>query len=168
MDSVPPSVVFFKHAHGTYPTMPSRKQNFMATHRLLEGGCCSIQVHSFLVPDPFCGREQGQTLWGETLGLRRFPLACPLPSLLSEAMTCQGDPSLGVHSFLPPSLPSSLPSFLFSFFPSFSNTNTYNKPKGFATTIPILWRRQWHPTSVLLPGKSHGQRSLVGCSPWGR
>ena len=29
-------------------------------------------------------------------------------------------------------------------------------------------RRQWHPTSVLLPGKSQGQRSLVGCSPWGR
>ena len=27
-------------------------------------------------------------------------------------------------------------------------------------------RRQWHPTPVLLPGKSHGQRSLVGCSPW--
>ena len=30
------------------------------------------------------------------------------------------------------------------------------------------WRRQWHPTPVLLPGKSHGQRSLVGCSPWDR
>ena len=29
------------------------------------------------------------------------------------------------------------------------------------------WRRQWHPASVLLPGKSHGRRSLVGCSPWG-
>ena len=29
-------------------------------------------------------------------------------------------------------------------------------------------RRQWHPTTVLLPGKSHGWRSLVGCSPWGR
>ena len=28
-------------------------------------------------------------------------------------------------------------------------------------------RRQWHPTLVLLPGKSHGWRSLVGCSPWG-
>ena len=28
-------------------------------------------------------------------------------------------------------------------------------------------RRQWHPTPVLLPGKSHGQKSLVGCSPWG-
>ena len=40
--------------------------------------------------------------------------------------------------------------------------------------IYFLWnyrwltrRRQWHPTPVLLPGKSHGQRSLVGCSPWG-
>ena len=29
-------------------------------------------------------------------------------------------------------------------------------------------RRQWHPTPVLLPGKSHGRRSLVGCSLWGR
>ena len=31
----------------------------------------------------------------------------------------------------------------------------------------ISWRRQWHPTPVLLPGKSHGPRSLVGYSPWG-
>ena len=29
------------------------------------------------------------------------------------------------------------------------------------------WRRQWHPAPVLLPGKSHGWRSLVGCSPRG-
>ena len=29
-------------------------------------------------------------------------------------------------------------------------------------------RRQWHPTPVLLPWKSYGPRSLVGCSPWGR
>ena len=34
--------------------------------------------------------------------------------------------------------------------------------------MDIYWRRQWHPTQVLLPGKSHGQRSLEGCSPWGR
>ena len=34
--------------------------------------------------------------------------------------------------------------------------------------IGHLWRRQWHPTPALLPGKSHGRRSLVGCSPWGR
>ena len=38
--------------------------------------------------------------------------------------------------------------------------------KGMA--IHSSWRRQWHPTLVLLPGKSHGWRSLVGCSPWGR
>ena len=32
----------------------------------------------------------------------------------------------------------------------------------------ICRRRQWHPTPVLLPGKSYGQRILVGCRPWGR
>ena len=32
----------------------------------------------------------------------------------------------------------------------------------------FVWRRRWYPTPVLLPGKSHGPRSLVGCSPWGR
>ena len=31
-----------------------------------------------------------------------------------------------------------------------------------------LQRRQWQPTPVLLPGKSHGWRSLVDCGPWGR
>ena len=31
----------------------------------------------------------------------------------------------------------------------------------------ILWRRKWQPTLVFLPGKSHGQRSLAGYSPWG-
>ena len=34
-------------------------------------------------------------------------------------------------------------------------------------TALIYRRRQWHPTPVLWPGKSHGRRSLVGCSPWG-
>ena len=38
--------------------------------------------------------------------------------------------------------------------------------------IWVTWamrgRRQWQPTPVLLPGKPHGRRSLVGCSPWGR
>ena len=37
-----------------------------------------------------------------------------------------------------------------------------NELMPFAAT----WR-QWHPTPVFLPGKSQGQRSLVGCSPWG-
>ena len=36
-----------------------------------------------------------------------------------------------------------------------------------AVVIVGQQRRRWHPTPVLLPGKSHGWRSLVGCSPWG-
>ena len=35
-------------------------------------------------------------------------------------------------------------------------------------TMKCRRRRQWQPTPVLLPGKSHDRRSLVGCSPWGR
>ena len=35
------------------------------------------------------------------------------------------------------------------------------------SSVPLR-RRQWHPTPVLLPGKSHGRRSLEGWSPWGR
>ena len=41
------------------------------------------------------------------------------------------------------------------------NTRVYHMP------CMKIRRRQWHPTPVLLPGKSHRQRSLVGCSPWG-
>ena len=38
----------------------------------------------------------------------------------------------------------------------------------FSITLSLLHRRRrWHPTPVLLPGKSHGWRSLVGCSPCG-
>ena len=42
------------------------------------------------------------------------------------------------------------------------------KRRGFNPWIgKIPWRREWHPTPVFLPGKFHGQRSLVGYSPWG-
>ena len=33
--------------------------------------------------------------------------------------------------------------------------------------VPHIGRRQWQPTPVFLPGKFHGRRNLVGCSPWG-
>ena len=39
--------------------------------------------------------------------------------------------------------------------------------EGFVTNCNQTGRRQWQPTPVLLPGESHGWRSLVGCSPWG-
>ena len=38
----------------------------------------------------------------------------------------------------------------------------------YSSLFLLTWRRRWHPTPVLLPGKSYGRRSLVGCSPWGR
>ena len=37
-----------------------------------------------------------------------------------------------------------------------------------SSTVLSWQKRQWHPTPAFLPGKSHGRRSLVGCSPWGR
>ena len=42
-----------------------------------------------------------------------------------------------------------------------------NWPPNSRNLVLYTWRKQWHPTPVLLPGKSHGRRSLVGCSPWG-
>ena len=39
------------------------------------------------------------------------------------------------------------------------------RPK-FSPWVGKIWRRKWQPTPVLLPGKFHGQRSLVGYSPW--
>ena len=38
---------------------------------------------------------------------------------------------------------------------------------GFILKPDRARRRQWHPTPALLPGKSHGRRSLESCSPWG-
>jgi len=43
------------------------------------------------------------------------------------------------------------------------------KRQGFDPWVQkIPWRREWQPTPVFLPGESHGQRILVGYSPWGR
>ena len=52
--------------------------------------------------------------------------------------------------------------------PKFSLNSLLKQLESLRLTADYLRRRQWHPTPVLLPGKSHGQRSLVGCSPWGR
>ena len=49
------------------------------------------------------------------------------------------------------------------------NVNSAKVEKSWHKWIKVTegWRRQWHPTPALLPGKSHGRRSLVGCRPWG-
>ena len=43
----------------------------------------------------------------------------------------------------------------------------YPFSRGFSQPRNRIWRRQWQPTPVLLPGKSHEWRSLEGYSPWG-
>ena len=53
-------------------------------------------------------------------------------------------------------------SFLFALILIFILSNTVN----IITNVNVR-RRQWQPTPILLPGKSHGWRSLVDCSPWG-
>ena len=56
---------------------------------------------------------------------------------------------------------------LLSFENSFYILDSRSLSDGWLVNI-FSRRRQWHPTPVLLPGKSHGRRSLEGCSPWGR
>ena len=41
------------------------------------------------------------------------------------------------------------------------------KPRFNSWAQKIPWRRKWQSTPALLPGKSHGRRSLIGYSPWG-
>ena len=78
------------------------------------------------------------------------------------------------YSCLPPHC---LPNFYFSFksqskcclLEVFSDCHRIKRiPLYCIVPCTMLRRRQWHPTPVLLPGKSHGRRSLEGCSPWGR
>ena len=60
-------------------------------------------------------------------------------------------------------IPDSTVSGALSRWPQLANERPYYlPPQG------CCQRRKWHPTPVLLPGKSHGRRSLIGCSPWGR
>ena len=41
-------------------------------------------------------------------------------------------------------------------------------PNQLVIYVWVYFGVQWHPTPVLLLGKSHGRRSLLGCNPWGR
>ena len=85
-----------------------------------------------------------------------------------------------IHSFRPPSVPHKhwtafYPYKLVYIFWSCANEisqQIYPFAFGFfhtsLTMLTFIYARHWHPTPVLLPGNSHGRRSLIGCSPWGR
>ena len=67
--------------------------------------------------------------------------------------------------------PNMLGSVLYTGFPGGSVVESACQCKklGFDPWVgKILQGRKWQPTPVFLPGKSHGQRSLIGYSPWGR
>jgi len=49
---------------------------------------------------------------------------------------------------------------------SLASTNILSDSMNLTILSTLYWRRWWHPTPVFLPGKSHGRRSLVVCSPW--
>ena len=89
-------------------------------------------------------------------------------------------PQLWLHSHLSPGLLPTLNSCDISGAPGWADRwkrRCSRPPPPFSQDAPLpsfagpqagRRRRQWHPIPVLLPGKSHGWRSLVGCSPWGR
>ena len=64
-------------------------------------------------------------------------------------------------------LPSTLSVLVTLHYPHYLVTHAIVFAVSIAPTA-LWWRRPWQPTPVLLPGKSHGWRILVGCSPWGR
>ena len=60
------------------------------------------------------------------------------------------------------------PTFSLSFFTFIKRLFSSSSLTAIRVGSSAYRRGQWHPTPVLLPGKSHGWSSLVGCSPWGR
>ena len=92
----------------------------------------------------------------------RSALPFPSPGDLPNPEIEPGSPVLQADSLLsePPRKSNSIvPSYFQKF-----NTHDFILSHRYPFTPPM----QWHPTPVLLPRKSHGRRSLVGCSPWGR
>ena len=69
-------------------------------------------------------------------------------------------------SILAPSLENSMDCIVHGVSESQIQLSNFHTSQSDLNTSSVTWRRQWHPTPVLLPGKSHGWRSLVDYSPW--
>ena len=105
---------------------------------------CPSGLHSFHFP-----------FWPALTSTFSLPTSPPLPLYVFPKRIKLGRPFLGLPRWL---MVRNLPA------------NQYRRLKGggfdpWVRKIP--WRRAWQPTPVFLPGESHGQRSLVGYSPWG-
>ena len=102
------------------------------------------------------------------LGIKLGFSALYADSLLSEPPGKSKNTGVGSLSLFQRIFPAQECTGVFCFTGGFF-TNWTKETHALVTQIlfgSLLWRRQWHPTPVLLPGKSHGWRSLVGCSPW--
>ena len=113
-----------------------------------ESGHCAL--YSLLYP-----KTSTRSSHKRSLQFLEPPSSFPFPLLLLLSGSLHGSPCFILQIFLL-SVPC-IPTTVVLFFLTFNFILEYSWSR----------RRQWHPTPVLLPGKSHGQRSLVGCSPWG-
>ena len=110
-----------------------------------------------LVPERFSSQGQETGLKGS---VRRAGARLPLPA----ARKCRAAGYLHTRSF------ERVLSFLIlqNGFYQQTSSDTHSAVFRFSILYRGCWRRKWHPTPVLLTGKSHGQRSIVDYSPWGR
>ena len=146
---------------------------------------CLFNLYAEFSSDQFSSSVVSHSLWPHELQRTRPPCPSPTPGVhpnpCSSSRWCHPTISSSVSPFS--SCPQSLPasgSFQVSQLSSSGgqsigvSASTSVIPMNTQDWFPLGWtsgifqRRQWHPTPVLLPGKSHGRRSLVGCSPWGR
>ena len=112
-------------------------------------------------------------------GVHVFPILAPLPppSLYHPSGSSQCTSPKHPVSYIEPGLAIRFLYDIIHVLMPFSQIippSTESK-RLFYTSVSLLLsciqsyqRRQWHPTPVLLLGKSHGRRSLLGCNPWGR
>jgi len=134
----------------TTVTFPSEGRNVLCTSSLTAG----IIIIIIITITGYWG-----WLWASPWGTQMTSLSTSLTIYISTPLT--SDPTL-----LGITLSSQIEyAICHSHFPggSDSKASVYN-----AGDPGSIWRRKWQSIPVLLPGKSHGQRSLVGYSPWGR
>ena len=145
----------------------SRQEYWNGCHFLLQGifltqglnpGLLHLQADS--LPPELPGKPSGVCLWGCFSCVWLF---VTLWTIVHEAPLFMGFSRQEHWSGLPCPSPGDLPDL------GIEPASLLSLPSlALAGAFFTTWRRQWQPTPVLLPGKSHGRRNLVGYSPWGR
>ena len=130
--------------------------------------CCSVPQSCLTVCDPTDCSIPGFPVLNHLLELAQTPVhwvaiqpSHPLSSPFPPAFSLSQHQGLSQHLALCIRWPKYW-SFSFNISPS----NEYSGLISFRL-CSVCWRRKWQPIPVFLPGESHGQRSLVGYSPWG-